>query len=141
MPLERIEIEKLIPHAGAMVLLDRIIDWGPASIICSTESHLRPDNPLRRDGLLPATAGIEIAAQAMAVHAGLTSDGLQRRGLLGSLRDVQLNCDRLDTCQSALLVSVNLLSAIGEGRIYSFSVDAAHGLGVQLEGRASVFFA
>jgi predicted hotdog family 3-hydroxylacyl-ACP dehydratase len=141
MPLERDGITKLIPHTGAMVLLDRVLDWGPASILCSTESHLRLDNPLRRDGLLPATAGIEIAAQAMAIHGGLTSDGLQRRGLLGSLRDVRLNCERLDTCQGTLLVSVNLLGGIGGGRIYSFSVDAAHGLGVQLEGRASVFFA
>ena len=138
--LERDEIEKLIPHAGAMVLLDRVIDWDPASILCWTESHLRLDNPLRRDDMLPAVAGIEIAAQAMAIHGRLTSGGTQRKGVLGSLRDVRLNVDRLDTCGTALLVYADLHGGNGRGRVYSFSVHTADGVGLQLEGRASVFF-
>ena len=138
--LERDEIETLIPHAGAMVLLDRVIDWDPASILCWTESHLRLDNPLRRDDMLPAVAGIEIAAQAMAIHGRLTGNETQRKGVLGSLRDVRLNVDRLDTCGTALLVYADLRGGNGRGRVYSFSVHAADGIGLQLEGRASVFF-
>jgi|SRR5882724_8622394 len=138
--LERDEIEKLIPHAGAMVLLDRVIDWGPASIRCWTESHLRLDNPLRRDDMLPVVAGIEIAAQAMAIHARLTSGGTKAKGVLGSLRDVRLNTDRLDTCGTALLVYADLRGGDGRGRVYSFSVRAVDGVNSQLEGRASVFF-
>jgi predicted hotdog family 3-hydroxylacyl-ACP dehydratase len=138
--LEHDEIEKLIPHAGAMVLLDRVIDWDPASIRCRTESHLRLDNPLRRGDMLPGVAGIEIAAQAMAIHARLTSGRTQRKGVLGSLRDVRLNIDRLDTCGTALLVYADLRGGDGRGRVYSFSVRAAEDAGLLLEGRASVFF-
>lgn len=138
--LERDEIAKLLPHAGAMVLLDRVLDWEPGNIFCWTEAHLRPDNPLRRDGMLPAIAGIEIAAQAMAIHGSLTSDGPPKKGLLGSLRDVRLNCERLDTCGIALVVDVDLLGGNSVGRIYSFSVHSSYISEVYLEGRASVFF-
>lgn len=138
MPLERDEISRLVPHAGAMVLLDRVVHWDSSAISCLTESHLRLDNPLRRGDLLPAIAGVELAGQAMAIHASLTSDSPKRMGLLGSLRDVRLNRDRLDTCDVPLIVNAKLLSGGGAGRIYSFSVGA--GGDVFLEGRASVFF-
>lgn len=138
MPLERNEISRLIPHAGAMVLLDRVIDWNSSAISCATESHLRLDNPLRRGDMLPAVAGIELAGQAMAVHTRLTSDGPKRIGVLGSLRDVRLNCDRLDTCGISLIVNAQLLSRGGGGRIYSFSMRARDD--VLMDGRASVFF-
>jgi predicted hotdog family 3-hydroxylacyl-ACP dehydratase len=121
-----------------MVMLDRVLDWNSESISCSTESHLRLDNPLRRDDILPAVAGIEIAGQAMAIHGSLTSDSLKRLGLLGSLRDVRLNRDRLDTCSAPLSVDAKLLSRGGGGRIYSFRIGASGE--VYLEGRASVFF-
>jgi predicted hotdog family 3-hydroxylacyl-ACP dehydratase len=137
MSLERDEISKLIPHAGAMVLLDRVVDWSSSAISCSTESHLRLDNPLRRGGLLPAIAGIELAGQAMAIHTGLTSDGPKGIGVLGSVRDVHLNCDRLDTCGVPLIVSAKLLSVGGGGRIYSFGIHMGDRL--LIDGRASVF--
>src|SRR5215813_10080033 len=138
MSLEREEISKLIPHAGVMVLLDRVVDWNSYAISCSTESHLRPDNPLRRDGVLPGVAGIELAGQVMAVHTRLTSEGPKRIGVLGSIRDVRLNCDRLDTCGIPLIVSAKLLSSSGGGRIYSFNIHA--GDRTLIDGRASVFF-
>jgi predicted hotdog family 3-hydroxylacyl-ACP dehydratase len=138
MSLDRGQISELIPHAGSMVLLDRVVDWNSVSISCLTESHLRPDNPLRRDGMLPAVAGIELAGQAMAIHTRLTSDGPKRTGVLGSLRDVQVNCDRLDTCDVPLIVSARLLSGGGGGRMYSFGIHA--GDSALIDGRASVFF-
>jgi predicted hotdog family 3-hydroxylacyl-ACP dehydratase len=138
MSLERGQISKLIPHAGSMVLLDRVVDWNSESIVCLTESHLRPDNPLRRNEMLPAVAGIELAGQAMAIHTSLTSNDPKRMGVLGGLRDVRLNCGRLDTLPAPLIVNAKLLSGGSAGRMYSFSVGA--GEAVFLEGRASVFF-
>jgi predicted hotdog family 3-hydroxylacyl-ACP dehydratase len=140
MPLERAEIESLIPHTGAMVLLDRVLSWDATSISCWTESHLRPDNPLRRNDILPAIAGIEIAAQAMAVHGRLTrGEGPARKGLLGSLRDVAVNSVRLDDVRGPLVIEVRMLSGGSKGGIYSFCISSEHR--ELLAGRATVFFA
>lgn len=139
MPLERADIETLIPHTGSMVLLDRVLTWDATSILCWTESHLRPDNPLRRHNTLPAIAGIEIAAQAMAVHGRLTRGETQtRQGLLGGLRDVAVNSARFDDISAPLLVEVKKLAGDKRGGIYLFciSVDRRE----LLHGRATVFF-
>ena len=139
MSLDRSEIAKLIPHTGLMVLLDRVIACDATSIACWTESHLRLDNPFRRNNTLPAIAGIEIAAQAMAVHGRLTrGEASTRKGLLGSLRDVSVNCARLDDVRGPLVVDVNMLSGASKGGIYSFCISAEHR--ELLLGRAAVFF-
>jgi predicted hotdog family 3-hydroxylacyl-ACP dehydratase len=139
MLLDRNQIAELIPHTGLMVLLDRVITCDAASITCWTESHLRVDNPLRRNNRLPAIAGIEIAAQAMAVHGRLTrGETRTRKGLLGSLRDVSVNCDRLDDVHAPLLVDVTMLSGGSKGGIYAFRIRSEHR--ELLLGRAAVFF-
>jgi predicted hotdog family 3-hydroxylacyl-ACP dehydratase len=139
MSLDRNEIAKLIPHTGLMVLLDRVVTYDATSITCWTESHLRLDNPLRRDNTLPAMAGIELAAQAMAVHGRLTrGETRTRKGLLGSLRDVSVNCQRLDDVRGALAIDVKMLSGSTKGGIYSFRISSEDG--ELLLGRAAVFF-
>ena len=97
--LGRDEILTLIPHGGAMCLLDEVLDWDAAAIHCLSHRYRAPDNPLRRaDGTLGSACGIEIAAQAMAVHGRLTApaEGTPVPGYLVSLRDVRLASPRLD---------------------------------------------
>ncbi len=62
-----------LPHAGRMCLLDRLEAWDGDSITCFATSHRDAHNPLRRAGRLPAVAGVEYAAQAMALHGNLLS--------------------------------------------------------------------
>jgi predicted hotdog family 3-hydroxylacyl-ACP dehydratase len=138
MHLDRDEISKIIPHAGAMVLLDRVVNWDSSAISCITESHLRLDNPLRRGDMLQTVAGVELAGQAMAIHARLIANAPKRLGLLGGLRDVHMHRDRLDTCREPLVVNASLLTRGDVGRMYSFSILV--GAGVVMQGRASVFF-
>jgi predicted hotdog family 3-hydroxylacyl-ACP dehydratase len=139
MSLDRDQIVKIIPHTGSMVLLDRVLTWDETSISCWTESHLRLDNPLRRNSTLPAIAGIEIAAQAMAVHGRLTrGDAPTRKGLLGGLRDVAINSARLDDIGAPLLIEVKMLTGSGRGGIYVFGVSVDRRR--LLHGRATVFF-
>ena len=138
MPLERDEISRIIPHAGAMVLLDRVVSWDASAISCITESHLRLDNPLRRGDMLPTVAGVELAGQAMAIHARLITNAPKRMGLLGGLRDLRMHRDRLDTCREPLTVNASLLTRGDARRMYSFGIRA--GADVIMEGRASVFF-
>lgn len=138
MPLERTDIERLIPHAGTMVLLDRVADWNATGITCVTEAHLRSENPLRRDGSLPAVAGVEIAGQAMAVHGALLRHGPLRHGRLASLRDVRIQGRRLDTVTEPIVITALLLNSNDKGCIYSFRLSA--GALQLLSGRATVFF-
>ena len=90
MLIDKARIAALIPHRGAMCLLDRVEHWNADSIRCIARNHREATNPLRHDGTLSAVSAIEYAAQAMAVHGGLAAgNGEQpRTGYLVSLRDV-----------------------------------------------------
>ena len=67
--IERVEIATLIPHAGTMCLLDRVIAWDERAIACRSGAAIAtPDNPLRAERPPRRACGIEYAAQAMAVH-------------------------------------------------------------------------
>src|SRR5258708_3794232 len=94
----RTAIAGLIPHSGAMCLLDEVLAWDAATIKCRTASHRQLGNPLSRGGSLAAICGIEYAAQAMAVH-GRLADATGDRpvsGFLASVREVHCNVGRLD---------------------------------------------
>src|SRR6202040_2886495 len=99
MPIDKAEIRTLIPHTGLMCLLDSVLKWDDQSIVCTTETHRDPTNPLRRDGRLSALHAFEYGAQAVAVHGGLRarSAGVTAPpGYLAALRDARLQVTRLD---------------------------------------------
>jgi predicted hotdog family 3-hydroxylacyl-ACP dehydratase len=62
-----------LPHAGRMCLLERLESWDGDSITCIATSHRDTDNPLRSSGRLHAVAGVEYAAQVVALHGNLLS--------------------------------------------------------------------
>jgi predicted hotdog family 3-hydroxylacyl-ACP dehydratase len=122
MRMTRAEIAGLIPHAGAMCLLDGVVEWDANRILCMSRSHRDADNPLRTDGRLPAVCGVEYAAQAMAVHGGLAGkfSGKPRAGYLASLREVECRRDRLDDLDGDLVVEAERLAGDGAHVIYRF---------------------
>ena len=122
MRLTRAQIAGLIPHSGAMCLLDGVVQWDANRILCMSRSHRAVDNPLRADGRLPAVCGVEYAAQAMAVHGGLAGkvDGRPRAGYLASLRDVECRRDRLDDLEGDLVVEAEQVAGDGAHVIYRF---------------------
>ena len=124
-PLGRDAIARLVPHGGAMCLLDRALAWDAESIACEADRHRDPANPLRRDGGLPAVCGVEYALQAMALHGALLAGGApQPAGYLSSLRDVSLGgAARLDTVAGPLGVRARALAAEAGGFIYRFEVE------------------
>jgi len=136
--LDHVAIAARIPHQGAMCLLDAVIDWSMTAISCRAVSHTDPRNPLRAEGRLGAAAGIEYAAQAMAVHGALIAnpDERPRQGYLASVRGVQLHVARLDDLPGELGVEAERLSGDANNILYRFSVR--HGDRCLLEGRAAV---
>lgn len=124
MLVTRAQIAGLVPHSGAMCLLDGVIQWDAGRILCMSRSHRAADNPLRADGRLPAVCGVEYAAQAMAVHGALAGKvgGRPRAGYLASLRDVVCRRGRLDDLEGDLIVEAEQVAGDGVHVIYRFKL-------------------
>jgi predicted hotdog family 3-hydroxylacyl-ACP dehydratase len=131
------DIRDLVPHAGAMCLLERIVSADGDSVVCSTSTHRSAGNPLRHDGRLAALHLAEYGAQAMAVHGGL-SGAAARAGMLVAVRDLKLHVARLDDIQGDLRVEARRLVSNPGGLIYAFAVHA--GERELATGRVSVLF-
>lgn len=118
----------LLPHAGAMVLLDAVVAWDAASIRCRTRSHLAPGNPLRRDGRLAAICGVEYGLQAAALHGAMLAGGVaQRAGYVARLRDVLLHVDVLDDpALGVLAVEATLQRQESGGLLYALALADTH---------------
>jgi len=135
--LDHAGIAALIPHAGAMCLLHGVIDWDAERITCVARGQTDARNPLRVGATLPVLCGIEYAAQAMAVHGGLTAlEGQRpRAGYLASLRDVRGTRTRLDDLDE-LTIEATRVMGDANNVIYEFKLHAS-GAPV-LSGRATV---
>lgn len=138
MAIGRREIARLIPHAGAMCLLDGVVAWDRDSIRCYSGRHRAPDNPLRQGGRLGILCGIEFAAQAMAVHGALAGavGERPRAGYIASLREVTCRGNRLDALEGDLVISATRLVGDDDRVAYAFAIRCeAQEL---LAGRATV---
>ncbi len=62
------DVEPLLPHSGAMVFLDKIIDWDEKGL--TAETMIKADNLLLRHGQFDTFSSIEIMAQAVGAWAG-----------------------------------------------------------------------
>jgi len=133
------ELRACLPHAGAMCLLETVESCDETLIRCTATSHLDPDNPLRRAGVLWAICGLEYAAQTMAVHLALASGrcGQPRTGLLGEVRELRLDAGRLDEVAAPL--SIEAARILDDDRCAMYRFRVAGGGREILSGRASVF--
>lgn len=132
-------IATLIPHAGTMCLLERIVHWDDTSVTLATTTHRNPDHPLATASGLRAIHLCEYGAQAMAVHGGLSAQARGERaqpGLLVSLRDVALHRDFVHELEGELIVQATCLHDSGAAWSYVFRVLHADVLLAQ--GRATV---
>ena len=134
--LTRDSIAALIPHRGAMCLLHEVIRYDATGIICRAVNHRDSTHPLREAGALPAVAGVEYAAQAMAVHGALTGSVDVAPGVLAAIRELVMHVERLDDVAEDLIVAADKLWGEGTQLLYGFSISA--GPRELLQGRAAV---
>lgn len=135
-------LARLLPHRGAMRLLDAVMSAGDSQIVCRASSHRDPAHPLRVGDRLQALAAIEYAAQAMAVHGGLATGvpgAAAEPGRLVAVRDVRLHADVIDDASDDLEIVATRLAADAAGLVYAFTVSA--GARLLAEGRAVVMLA
>jgi predicted hotdog family 3-hydroxylacyl-ACP dehydratase len=131
-----VNIAALLPHAGSMLLIDRIDAWDAHCIQCCSDSHRKADHPLRAYGHLSALHLIEYGAQAMGLHGGLLK-GTVQPGYLAALRNVRLYAETLDNIGGSLHILATAQGKSGEGAIYRLCIRDDQG-GLLLEGRATV---
>jgi predicted hotdog family 3-hydroxylacyl-ACP dehydratase len=118
-----------------MCLLDEVVEWHDDSIVCISNTHRDPMNPLRRDGQLSALHAFEYGAQAVAVHGGLrarSAGATAPPGYLAALRDAHLHVIRMDDVDSPLRIHADRLfgdtgNAVYECRIFAGDVLLANG--------------
>lgn len=133
------QVSALIPHAGSMCLLDSVLAWDATYLEASANSHVSAENPLRDRYGLPAIAGVEYAAQAMAAHGALVAAGRgssPRIGMLVTLRGVRVACSTLDVYPGPLAVRVERLTGAQHAAAYEFWIHA--GASELLTGRMTV---
>ena len=139
MAIDKAEIRALIPHSGLMCLLDEVTHWDEQSIVCISNTHRDPENPLRRQGRLSAVHAFEYGAQAAAVHGGLRARAagtIAPPGYLAALRDGRLQVTRLDYIHLPLRIRAKHLFGDGANTVYEFVVSAATVL--VAEGRVTI---
>jgi len=139
MRLDRAWIERHIPHQGRMCLIDEVVDWSADRIVCSSGGHRAADHPLRAHGRLGIACGIELAAQAMAVHGALLAEGAAdrpRAGLLASIRGVRMWALRLDDVESDLLCQAVRIMGDQSTALYEFELRSSASR--LISGRAAV---
>ena len=138
MTIDRAWIQRHIPHQGSMCLLEAVRHWSDSDIECCADSHRALDNPLRNAHGLPVSAGIEYAAQAMAVHGALLVPPHQTPpvGYLTSVRNVQWFAARLDDVGFEITVQATRISGNAVSLLYDFRVLSLERL--LLCGRAGV---
>lgn len=125
--MNRTEILELIPHAGAMCLLDQVVAWDAGSIHCRSSSHHDDNHPLRHDGRLAAVHLIEYAAQAVAVHGGLLArdhnESALTDGRLAGLRNIEFGRDDIQSITSAIEIHAHRELVSAAGLIYRVTVE------------------
>ncbi len=134
----RANLAALLPHEGAMCLLDSVVQWDATRVHCRSATHRDAANPLAQDGRIAALCGVEYAAQAMAAHGALSGEigSRPRLGYLASVRDVVCEMAWLDGLAGDLDIMAEQLHAEAGRVIYSFSL-ACDGQAL-LSGRAAV---
>ncbi|MET0225879.1 MAG: phosphotransferase [Dokdonella sp.] len=141
-PLPKSDWAALIPHQGAMSLLDEVSGWDAVTIHARSGAHRHADHPLRSDGQLRALHLCEYGAQAMAVHGGLVARAAGERatpGFLVSLRAVELFVARIDDLPDALDVHAERL--LGGDGSWQYAFRVLHRDDVLASGRAAVMVA
>ncbi|MGH6610208.1 MAG: hydroxymyristoyl-ACP dehydratase [Burkholderiaceae bacterium] len=124
----KLPIDSLLPHAGRMRLIDRVVSYDEQRIVCESDSHRAADHPLAFNGVLPVVCGLEYGAQAMAIHGTLlagTARDKARHGYLVAASELNWTVERLDQCAAPLRIE-----AISEFRsdqqvAYRFELHAA----------------
>lgn len=133
------DIADLMPHAGPMRLLDRVVEHASTHTVCEADvarGALFAD----ADGAVPGWLALEYIAQCAAVHGGIGARARGRRpppGLLLGTRRMTLHADRFEP---GAVLRVTARHHRGESALVAFDgrVEAPGGA-LLAEGRVNLY--
>jgi predicted hotdog family 3-hydroxylacyl-ACP dehydratase len=121
-------VADLLPHAGDMVLLDTVVEAEAERIVCLR--RVRDQGLFEDAGGLPAWAGVELMAQAVAAWAGwqARSEGRPvRLGFLLGTRHYRCDVDAFPPGTELRVEAVRSFHDDGGMGVFACRIDAAHG--------------
>jgi predicted hotdog family 3-hydroxylacyl-ACP dehydratase len=131
--LNAADIARRVPHSGSMCLLHSVSQWDEETIVAHADHRADSHHPLAILTQLDATAGIEYAAQAMAVHGALLGEvaaarGQARRipqmGFLASVRNVVCNQAFLQDQKEPLSIRATRTAGTESPVSYEFAIHS-----------------
>jgi len=135
-------VRELLPHAGPMVLLDRVLAHDEDATTCAVA--IADQRVFREaDGSVPVWFGIEYMAQCIAVHAALVrragGELEPPRGFLVGARGLRFHVERFDAAQR--LEATARRRWAGSKSLISFECELRDADGGKLlaEGRLNCF--
>lgn len=131
-------IAELLPHGGDMILIDRVVTFGPEQV--HTQLKVRPGGLFSQaDGSLPAWVGVELMAQSVAAYAGcqsrLVGEPVQLGFLLGT-RNFQCN---VEAFPAGVELQIHALRSLQDDNGMGVFECHLSGPGITAEARLSVF--
>jgi predicted hotdog family 3-hydroxylacyl-ACP dehydratase len=123
--LNKAALCELMPHAEPMCLIEELVEWDQARILCRTRSHQSVHNPLRNNGHLNAIHAAEYGAQTVGLHGGLLAQAAgesPQSGFLVGLRGVKLYRPYLDQTDLPLTIEAQRLLADSLNLLYAFTL-------------------
>ncbi|WP_263262122.1 hotdog family protein [Pseudomonas sp. RIT-PI-S] len=131
-------IAELLPHAGDMVLLDRVVRFDDDSI--ETLAQVRP-HPVfsEADGSLPAWVGVELMAQAVAAYAGCRSRQLGQPVEMGFLLGTRKYSCNVERFAAGTLLTVRALRSLEDESGMGVFECHLDGPGIQAQARLNVY--
>jgi len=131
-------IEELVPHAGAMVLLEELLEWSAGHARCRL--RIREGAPFVRERAVESVVTIEYMAQAVAAWSGARSraaGGSPRIGYLLGSRRYEAHVSKFET--GAELRVHAQCELMGDNGLGMFDCRITQGERVLAAGRLSVF--
>ncbi len=119
-------ISDLIPHAGNMVLIKTVQSCDQDDIICTTDTHFSPTNPLRNAHGLPISAALEYGAQAIALHGAMNKSQSEKspKALIVAVRQADWTTDWLHTIDSELIIQASIATRMNALARYTFKISS-----------------
>ena len=131
------DITELVPHAGRMCLLDRVVEYGEDWL--RAEVGIGPDSLFAEERGVPAWIGIEYMAQAIAAYGGLLerlNGGEPKIGFLLGSRNYACDADYFTIGQNLSIKVTRELIAENGLNVFACELD---GEGLHAQAVVNVF--
>jgi predicted hotdog family 3-hydroxylacyl-ACP dehydratase len=119
-----------------MILLDRIIDFDEHSL--SAELTVRNDGLLGDDKNVPAYAGIEYMAQAVAAYAGIQAKQAGEPIKLGFLLGTRRYTSNVGSFAVGTMLTIQVTKIIQDDKLGVFDCKI-HGAGIEIAASLNVY--